>query len=285
MQVNKKDTFVDLHIHTAFSDGTFSPEETVAFAQKKNLAAIAITDHDCVDAIPRCIKAAKGTGLEIIPGIELAAQIDDLEIHLLGLCIDWQSPWFLEKLKEIRQARLERMRKMIEKLNHEGIDITEEDVLAFSASSESVGRLHLARALLEKGKVDTFREVFERYIGDGKSCYVRRLTITFEEGIRMIRELKGIVILAHPAVLGHDELIPELAKAGLMGIETIHSDQTGNVSKYYARLARQYGLVVSGGSDCHGMGKGHPLMGALKVPYSVLENIKKVRGLEYNLSD
>ncbi|MCP4649814.1 MAG: PHP domain-containing protein [PVC group bacterium] len=283
--MNQKNKFIDLHVHTNFSDGTFTPQETVAYALKRKMAAIAITDHDCVDAIPHCINTAQGENIEIVPGIELAAEIGDREIHVLGLFIEWNAPWFLEKLKQIREARFVRMQKMIQKLSDVGIDISEKEVLALSGSSGSIGRLHLARALINKGQIRSFREVFDKYIGNGKPCYVKRLSISPEEVIDMIKKLKGVPILAHPAVTNSDKMIPELVQAGLMGLEVHHSDQNNTATKRYAKIAREYGLVVSGGSDCHGMGKGYPLLGTLNIPYEVLENIKKARDAEYNIAD
>jgi predicted metal-dependent phosphoesterase TrpH len=276
-----KKKYIDLHVHTNFSDGTFTPEEVVGYALKSKLSAIAITDHDCVNAIPRCEKAAQGTDLEIIPGVELSAEINDYEIHILGLLIDYNSEWFNQKLKAIRSARVDRMHKMIEKLNQYDIDIGFEDVKALSKDDGAVGRLHLARALYKKGAVSSVREAFDRFIGARGPCYVKRLILTPKEAIQMITELKGIPIFAHPGNMRLDEMIPDLIVYGLMGIEALHTDHNQRKSQHYKTLAQKYNLLVSGGSDCHGAGKGYPLMGTVKVPYNLLEKIKKTKIKKY----
>ncbi len=266
--------FVDLHIHTNFSDGTFSPEEVVAFALKNKLSAIAITDHDTVSGIENAIAASRNTGLEVIPGIEFSAEIENYEIHILGLFIDTNNPGFLEKLKKIRNSRLERMQKMIEKLNALGISVSIEEVLAHSGSDVSVGRLHLARVLFEKGNVSSVKEAFERFIGRTKPCYVKRMIISPKEAIAMIKEVKGIAVLAHPGSMAHDEIIPRLIEEGLQAIEAYHIEHNQGRTQHYLHLAKKYNLLISGGSDCHGIGKGFPLLGLVKVPYEVLERLK-----------
>ncbi len=271
------ENFVDLHVHTNFSDSTFSPKEVVLHAIKSRLRAIAITDHDCVDGVGFCLEAAAGQTLEIIPGVELTAEINDIEVHIIGLLIDWNIPWFLKKLEQIRNDRVLRMQKMIKKLNNLGVDISEDEIYTFSTCEGSVGRPHLARALLEKGAVKSIQDAFWRYLGEDKPCYVKRLRVSPEEAIGWIKELNGIPILAHPGIRPTDEFIPELVHLGLMGIEAFHTDHSEKTVRYYKKLAKKYNLLISGGSDCHGMGKTAPLMGKVKVPEEVLEKLKEAK--------
>lgn len=278
---NKKN--IDLHVHTNFSDGTFTPEEVVAYAIKSKLSAIAITDHDCVDGIDPCKLSAQNTDLEIIPGVELSAEINDFEIHIVGLLIDHKQDWFINKLKEIRLARIDRMKKMIEKINQLGIDIKFDDVKTLCKNDGAIGRLHLARALFKKGITTSIREAFDRFIGSNGPCYIKRFILTPKEVIEIIKKLNGIPVFAHPGNMRHDEAISELITYGLMSIEAFHTDHNQRKSQHYISLAQKYNLLLSGGSDCHGEGKGFPLMGMVKVPYKILEKMKKARIKEYNL--
>ncbi|MBI4845387.1 MAG: PHP domain-containing protein [Candidatus Omnitrophica bacterium] len=218
---------------------------------------------------------AKNLGLEVVPGVELSADLNNIEIHILGLFIDYKQPWFIEKLTQIRGARFTRMEKMVEKLNAEGINISMEDVLNLSRKGCSLGRLHLARALFDKGFIFSVRQAFENYIGRNKPCYVKRFNISPQEAIKIILDLKGVPVLAHPGSMFHDEIIPELANTGLKAIEIYHSDHSPDTVKRYQKLAKKFNLLISGGSDCHGMGKGYPLIGMTKVPYEEFEKLKK----------
>ncbi len=266
--------FADLHVHTFYSDSTFSPEEVVSCASEKGLSAIAICDHDSVDGIAPCTEIGDRMGVEIIPGIELTVEKADIEIHILGYFMDYKVEWFAKKLREIQKARVERIHKMVEKLNAEGIDVKAEDVFAL-AGKGSVGRLHLAQAMLKTGKVTTFREVFDKYIGFKKPCYVTNIRFTPREVLEALLKIGGVPVLAHPNVTGADEYIPELIGYGLRGIEVYHTDHRPSVTKHYEALAKGYGLLSTGGSDCHGLGKGRVLLGGVRVPYTIVEALRE----------
>lgn len=270
-----KERFVDLHVHTNFSDSTFSPEEVVDYAERINLAAIAITDHDCIEGIPACMNVKKSIGLELIPGVEITSEVSGFEIHIVGLFIDWKLPELLKKLKQLKQGRIIRMQKMIKKLKDYGVYIDEKEVFSLSKDKGSVGRLHLARALFKKGQINSVAEAFGRFIGEDKPCYVKRLHIGPEEAIKLIRDSGGIPILAHPGIMNRDEIIPSLVEDGLGGIEVFHSDHDRKTVMHYKTIASKHNLLISGGSDCHGIGKGFPLMGMIKVPYEVLQQLKQ----------
>ena len=269
--------YADLHVHTFYSDSTFSPEEVVSCAKDKGLSAIAICDHDSIDGIETCQKIGALVDLEIIPGIELTAEKADAEIHLLGYLLDWKVEWFQNRLKEIQSSRIDRMYKMVEKLNGANIKVDPKDVFKL-AGKGTVGRLHLAQAILRSGKAKSFREIFDKYIGFLKPCYVSNIRFSPEEAIGMLLEVGGIPVLAHPDVLGKDEYIPELIKYGLKGIEVYHTDHKNAAVKRYEGLANQYNLLMTGGSDCHGLGKGRVLLGSVRVPYELVDRLKEASG-------
>lgn len=267
--------FADLHIHTNLSDGTFSPQEVIQYAYKNNLMAIAITDHDCVEAIEPATKEALSFNIEVIPGIELTAEIDQTEIHILGYLIDYKQDWFIKKLDQLRSARVERIYAMVEKLKTLGVNIQPEEV--FELASGSVGRLHLARVLKSDGFVSSLKEAFDKYIGEHSPAYVGRFRFSPKEVIDMIARLGGISVLAHPSTMRKDELIPQLVEHGLRGLEVYYPDQTQQVTKYYENLANKYNLLITGGSDCHGLARGEILMGRFKIPYELVEKLKDAR--------
>ena len=269
-----KKKFVDLHIHTRYSDSTLTPQEVVDLAHEKGLSAIAITDHDCIDGIAPSIEYAEKYNIEIIPGVELTAEEDDFELHILGYFIDWKTEWFVKKLAEIRTTRVNRIYEMAAKLKNMGIDIDPEKVFALSGPG-AVGRLHLATVLYNEGITSSIGGAFRKYIGGKAPCYVKKFKLTPKEAIDMILELGGVPVLAHPHVIGRDDLIPDLVEKGLRGIEVYHTNHLYNVTLHYEDIAFEQGLLMTGGSDCHGMGKGNILIGKVKVPYRIVEDLKK----------
>ncbi len=266
--------YADLHIHTFYSDSTLSPEEVVAYASERELSAIAICDHDSVEGIESSGKAASQAGIEVIPGVEMTVEKADAEIHLLGYFVDWKAPWFRKRLKELRDARVERIRRMVGKLAEHGIDVDADDVIKLGGKG-SVGRLHLAQVMLRTGKVAGFKEIFEKYIGFLKPCYVSSARFSPQEAIEIILKTGGVPVLAHPATMGKDDYIPELIGYGLKGIEVYHTDHKPAMVKHYENIAKENGLVMTGGSDCHGTGKGKVLIGTVKVPYEIVERLRE----------
>lgn len=263
--------FADLHIHSSFSDGLFTPQEILEKAEEAGLHCIAVTDHDCVDAVHQLINL--NSSLEIIPAVELTAEINDTEIHILGYFINYEDNNFVHTLRELCQAREERMQKMIDKLRFLGINISYKEVLK-ERGEGSVGRLHLAQVLLRRGYVKSISEAFYKYIGNHAPCYVERYHLLPYEAIKIIREGKGISVLAHPYKMNNDGLIEELIKNGIEGIEVYHPDHSLSITDYYLSLAKEYSLLVTGGSDCHGL-KGRGELGSIKIPYRWVEAMKK----------
>ncbi|MCK4401311.1 PHP domain-containing protein [bacterium] len=271
-----KNKCADLHIHTIASDGTFSPRRVVQEAAKKGIHAIAITDHDTVQGIPEAIKAGRDMNIEVIPGVELAADERGSEAHILGLFIDWENKTLQDALKNLSVQRVSRMKKMIFKLAQFGMNIKFEEVLEL-AKGEVIGRLHLAQVMKKKGYVEYIAEAFNKYIGDRKACYVSRYKLSSEETISLIHRAGGVSIIAHPMLLHNDDIIIDLIKKGLCGIEAFYNHQPKKITEHYEKLAKDYGLLVTGGSDCHGEGKDRILIGSVKIPYEYVERLKKYR--------
>ncbi|MBU3933305.1 MAG: PHP domain-containing protein [Candidatus Omnitrophica bacterium] len=266
--------YADLHIHTKFSDGTFSPERIVKQAHRLGLSCIAITDHDTVCAIEPAMREAEGLDIELIPGVELAAETGDYEIHILGYFIDWRAGWFGRKLEQICDVRRRRALAIIEKLRAFDISLDSDEVMR-EAAVGSVGRLHIARIMERRGFVHSIQEAFNKYIGNGRPCYVKKFRLTPAEAINMIYRLKGLAVLAHPYTIGNDELIPGFVQLGLRGIEVYYPEHNRSATGHYRDLAEKYGLLITGGSDCHGLGKDRVLMGEVKIPYDLVEALKK----------
>lgn len=268
--------FADLHIHSTFSDGTLSPSEIIKKADKEGLSAVAITDHDCVDAIEPALKEASLYGIEVIPGVELSCEYNSNEVHILGYIIDCKDIWFREKLKKLCQRRIERVGKIVERLKLHGVDIGTDHIFKLSGCG-SVGRLHIAQAMQEKGYVSNLKEAFNKYIGDKAPCYVGNFKLTPEDCIEMIDRIGGISILAHPGTLDTDELLSRLIDSGLDGIEVYHPDHRQSDVVNYLKIATRYKLLITGGSDFHGTRKEGVSLGSSKIPYELLEKLKDAR--------
>jgi len=268
--------FADLHLHTAFSDGTYTPEELVKKAKAKGLSAIAIADHDSIEGIPLAIEAARDEDIEVIPGIELTAEYEGLEIHILGYFIDYKNKQLQEKLDSLAIIRKERIYKILDKLAELGIKIDPQVVFDISGSG-TTGRLHIARALLKEGAIKSINEAFQKYIGDRCPAYVCGFRFSPQDAIELIRGVGGIAVLAHPYLLKRDELIPEFVKCGLQGLEVYYPEHTQAMINFYLEMAKKYNLLVTGGSDCHGKAKPEVKIGMIKLPYELVEKIKAAK--------
>lgn len=282
-----KDKYIDLHVHSTASDGTYEPHELIEYAYKKKLSAIALTDHDTITGLKRAKKAGEQFGIEVISGIEFSTQYENLEVHILGLYIDEHNAEFINSLKKIITIREERNLKMIKNLNDIGVEISFEDIRSV-ADSDVFTRAHFANALLKKGYIKTFSEAFDKYIGIKCPGYVPRDKVTAKDAIKLINTYGGVSILAHPTLLHLDlkkleALIKDLKNTGLHGIEAIYSLHKKSEEKYLTDLAKKYNLVISGGSDFHGTNKNSIDLGVgrgnLKIPYHILEPIKKLANL------
>lgn len=266
--------YADLHIHTTFSDGSFTPATIIRHAVKNNLKVISITDHDSVDGIAASIKEGEKNDIEVIPGIEISTTVDTGEIHMLGYFIDYEDEFFLKSLKRIQDIRMKRMSVMIDKLKRLALYIDFNELIGYAASS-SIGRLHLAHFLKKKGIVGSAYEAFDRYIGSGKPAYEKMNALTPEEGIELISNAGGIPVLAHPGLTKRDDLIDEMIHAGLRGLEVYHSGHSEEDTNCYFQMTKDKGLLITGGSDCHGEKKLNMLMGRIKLPIQYVDRLKE----------
>ena len=196
--------YVDLHVHSTASDGTFSPEALVDYALQKQLAAFALTDHDTIDGLAPAIAYAKNTDVEVIPGIELSTEYNGRDIHIVGLFIDYENPVFLEHLAEFCASRDRRNEKMAARLTEAGCPITMEE-LTEAFPDAVITRAHFARLMMQKGYIQQIKEAFEKYIGDNGPCFVPREKVTPWDGVRLIREAGGLAVLAHPVLYHMNE--------------------------------------------------------------------------------
>lgn len=274
---------IDLHLHTTFSDGSLPPLEVLKLAQKTNVTTLSITDHDTVDGLPDAFAAGESLGIEVIPGIEISSRHGDSELHVLGYFLDWKDPVLLQELERLKETRHHRNPRIIQKLNELGINISYDEVKAL-AGDVSVGRPHIARVLMAKGYVTSAKEAFNRYLADGAAAHVPRELPEPAEAIRLIRAAKGVAVLAHPVWLnrigeGIGKLCERLKEAGLQGIEAHYSTHKPDQTADYVSTARRLDLLVTGGSDFHGLTKPDIDVGIgrgnLKVSPALLEPLRK----------
>jgi 3',5'-nucleoside bisphosphate phosphatase len=254
----------DLHIHTHFSDGSYTPEDLVRAAQSHGFRAIAVTDHDTVDGTQAAM-AATTTGLRVIPGVEFSAECGPQEVHLVGLFVDPHNSELRSALQLYRQRREKRIFTIMEKLAGLGVHVPPEEV--FRCAGKGVpGRVHVAKALIGRGHVADVSSAFSRYIGDDRAAYVRKERPTMRVAMDLIRAAGGLPVLAHPGLTNRDDLLPELAREGLRGIEVYSPMHSAWHERKYLKAAKDFGLLVSGGSDCHGRNKDRVFIGTVRLP-------------------
>jgi predicted metal-dependent phosphoesterase TrpH len=263
----------DLHLHTRFSDGTFTPEELADRALKAGLGAIALTDHDTVGGCPEMSALCEKRGIEFIPGTELTAECNGSEVHVLGYWLNLESVRLATELAHFQSVRHDRVHEIVRKLNHAGVPLLASQVFAV-ANCESPGRPHVARAMLEAGLVSDYDSAFDRFLKKGRPAWVPKARMDITKAVELIHDAGGVAVLAHPALYKNDDLIPRAAGAGIDGLECWHTKHSTGASENYLRYAAEYRLVATGGSDCHGMAKGTPLIGTLRIPYAQVKELK-----------
>ena len=274
---------IDLHTHSTFSDGTFTPLQLVKYAEEKGLKAFALTDHDTTEGV----KEAKSieTNVEVISGVEISTRYDKKEIHIVGLYVNENDADLNKQLKYYREKRVTRNFEILEKLNSLGVNITIDDVKE-SCTGDVISRAHIAKALVSKGFVGSYTEAFDRYLGDNKCAYVPRETLNYEESMELITKAGRVPVLAHPLLYkmsdtNLENMMVKLRQKGLKAVEVYYSTHSNSDTQHIMAMANRVGLIYSGGSDFHGatkpkidMGTG---MGKLAVPYEILEKIRGER--------
>lgn len=264
----------DLHLHTTFSDGTYSPEELVAEAHRHGLNALALTDHDTMEGCARMAQACEAAGMEFIPATELTAEQEGIELHLLGYYLDGTHPRLQQELEKFQRVRQQRIEDITVRLNKLGVPLHVETVFRL-ANCHAPGRPHVARALVQEGFCGSLDEAFERFLKKGKPAWAPKYKMSASDAIELIHEAGGLAVLAHPGLSRADETIPALIKGGIDGLECFHTKHSTSTTERYLEMAEENGLAVTGGSDCHGMSKGKPLVGTLKIPYEYVQWLRE----------
>lgn len=287
-------TYIDLHIHSTASDGTLTPTEIVQTALKstkseKDPIVIALTDHDTVAGVSEFLKEAKKNKERVtaIPGVEISTNYHGVEIHILGYNVDPENKELLEQLKICRESRDGRNEKIIARLQAEGFQITMEDIKP-EDPNETIARPHIAKQLMKKKYVSSVKEAFDKYLAEGRSCYVERIMPTPQEAIALIRNSGGIPALAHLMyykklnAAEKEVLVSELKEAGLEGIEAYYNTYTPVEEEYVSSLAKQNALLLTGGTDFHGQNKPHISLftgqGKMEVPEAILPEFMEAIG-------
>lgn len=244
---------IDLHTHTTASDGALAPGALVERAHELGIRTLAVTDHDTLAGVPAAAAAAAARGMEFLPGIEITAVHRGRDVHVLAYFLEPDPAGLAPFLADQRRDRTRRAREMSARLAALGVPVDLEDLVAGAeAGGKAVARPTVARALLDAGHVTSLQQAFDRWLADGRPAYVPRSGAPPVEVVRLVRRSGGLPVLAHPGLLRRDELIPELAEAGLGAVEAYHSDHDPRTQSRYLQVAARHGLAVSGGSDFHG---------------------------------
>lgn len=267
---------IDLHLHTTASDGLFTPRRIVECASKADCSIIAITDHDSVDGIAEASISAKIHGIKLIPALELSVEACRRQVHMLGYFIDPRWSGLLNTLLMLREQREVRAKKIINTLNDAGVKIEFKDV-AEVAKGGVIGRTHIAKAMVKNGWPGSFSEALSLFLSETSKYYVEKTTLSSEEAIRLIKSAGGVPVLAHPALSQCEDLIPALIEEGIQGIEAIHTLHMPDERIRLRNIARRHGLVVTGGSDCHGFE--YPdrlLLGTIDIDKNAVDDLMRL---------
>ncbi|MBI2861906.1 MAG: PHP domain-containing protein [Chloroflexi bacterium] len=275
---------IDLHIHTNASDGAYSPADVVELAHEKGLDIIAITDHDSTEGVEEATAAGRRWGVEVIPGVELSADVPSAEVHIVGYFVDYHDRSLQEVLQRLRTSRVQRAQAMVTKLAQLRMPLDWDRVKAI-AGDGAVGRPHIALAMRERGYVANTGEAFNRYLGRNGPAYVERYKLTPADAVALIRRAGGLAALAHPWIAGLENasgpqldletLLPALCSAGLKGIETYYSSYSHETVQGLLRVAERFQLIPTGGSDFHGGGVlPEAVLGAVSVPEESLLRLR-----------
>jgi predicted metal-dependent phosphoesterase TrpH len=271
---------IDLHTHTSASDGDHAPADLVRRAARAGIQTLAVTDHDTTEGIPEALKTAEAVGIRLVPGIEISAHAGGKELHLLGLFVDPALPAFREFLVDLEQSRHRRIEKIVEKLRTMGVDITVQEVME-AAEHGSVGRPHVARVMVRKGIVSSFKSAFARFLGNDGPAYLPAQRVSPAKAIEAVHRAGGVACLAHPALNDVYTLIPELVECGMDAIEIYYPEHTPKNVKEFLATAEKYDLLISGGSDYHGPNRSRAAsLGGITLPQNEFDRLE-ARHVEY----
>lgn len=274
----------DLHVHTTASDGRLSPEKIIDQAMEAGLSYIAITDHDTVDGLVqlRLMQQSLPASLVVIPGIEFGTDLGDNEVHILGYYIDIFNTELRSQLDILTAHRLERAKETIVKLSQLGYFITYQRVLELAGKATSIGRPHIAKALVEKGYFSSISEVFMTLLGNNGPAYVSHYKLSPKQIIELIKKAGGVPVLAHPGLVGDDHLVLDIIRLGILGLEVYHPKHSEEQVQKYMRMADAYQLATTGGSDFHGIPARFPhKLGIFTIPADLTYQLKKRSKYEF----
>jgi 3',5'-nucleoside bisphosphate phosphatase len=245
--------FADLHLHTTASDGKLTPRQSVIAAARRGISILAITDHDTLAGIAEACETGKSLGITVIPGLEISTLLDGEDVHILGYYIKGDSPTLCKTLKALRNARQVRIAAIVGKLNQLGYPLTFEEIVIAAGTISSLGRPHVARALVAKGYLSTVGEAFTTLLNQGMPAFVERFKLTPAQAIEVIEDAGGLAFIAHPGLLADSSgTLAALQASGLKGIEVFHPDHTPAQTEFFLAYAKEHKLWIAGGSDCHG---------------------------------
>ncbi|MFQ5852545.1 MAG: PHP domain-containing protein [Candidatus Binatia bacterium] len=264
----------DLHLHSSYSDGTFTPREVVAQAARQQVSPIALTDHDTVAGIPEALQAGVEMSVEVIPGVELSAHEEGHDIHIIGYFIEWEAPKLQRSLDALAERRLKRVNEIVKRLTDLGCPICLEDVQAV-AGHGTISRRHVARVLVSQGYARSISKAFDFYLAPGKPAHVDPVGFSSLDAIDLIGHAQGISALAHPMRSKALSMLPHLVNQGIKGLEVYHPSHTTEDIFILAKYAHQHNLIITGGSDSHGEGTGGSRIGNITLPQKYADDIKK----------
>lgn len=266
--------YADLHLHTRYSDGTYTPTELVAAAKRAGLAVISLTDHDTLDGCREVQDLAEASGIGFIPGTEVTAELDGRELHILGYFIDGDHPELAKELNDAQTIRQNRVREMVARLNAREVPLSVEAVFAL-ANCRAPGRPHVARALVEAGFCTSLDEAFERYLKKDRPGWVPKKKMSASQAVELIHAAGGLAVMAHPGLNNDDRMVARLARLGMDGLECHHPKHGPAAAARYEGMAAELGLMITGGSDCHGASKSRPTIGTIRLPVARVDTLRE----------
>lgn len=265
--------FADLHLHTLHSDGTYTPEELVENAARVGVRWLSVTDHDTIEGCAAVRAFAERRGIEFISGTEITAELQGRELHILGYWVDTGHTGLLRELGQAQLIRQERVRQMVARLNARNVPLAVETVFEL-ANCRAPGRPHVARALVSAGVCASLDEAFERFLKKDRPGWVPKAKMSAAHALELIHAAGGLGVMAHPGLNHDDSLVTKLARLDLDGLECFHPKHTPAATERYLNMAKDYGLAVTGGSDCHGQSKNRPTLGTVRLSPEHLEALR-----------